>query len=134
MRVGPNTAFLLVIFGVLSMYAEFVRPGRLLPGLLGSVLAVVGAYFLWRNSPLASGVLLVTLAALFLIAETLWDAYFIPSILGTISLALGSAFLFPSERRIALTLAIPGSIVFGAVTTFLAFGAKRARRNKRSDL
>jgi membrane-bound serine protease (ClpP class) len=134
MRVGPNTAFLLLIFGVLSIYGEFLRPGRLVPGLLGSIMAITGAYWLWRNSPLAPGVLLIASAALLLTAEALWDAYFIPGILGTLTLLAGFWMLFPSERRIAPTLAIPVSIVFGSVTAFLAFEARKARQNKRSDL
>jgi membrane-bound serine protease (ClpP class) len=134
MRVGQNTAFLLLIFGVLSMYGEFLRPGRLVPGLLGSIMAITGAYWLWRNSPLAPGILVITLAVLSLIAEALWDGHFVPGILGTILLLAGFWMLFPSERRIAPTLAIPVSLVFGGTTTFLAFEAKRARRNKRSDL
>jgi membrane-bound serine protease (ClpP class) len=98
MRVGPNTAFLLLIFGVLSIYGEFLRPGRLVPGLLGSIMAITGAYWLWRNSPLVPGVLLIALAALLLTTEALWDAYFIPGILGTLTLLAGFWMLFPSER------------------------------------
>jgi membrane-bound serine protease (ClpP class) len=134
MKVGPNVAFLLLIFGVLSIYGEFLRPGRLVPGLLGSVMAITGAYWLWRNSPLVPGVLLIILADLLLTTEALWNARFIPGVLGTISLLAGFSLLFPSARRIAPSLAIPVSIVFGGVTTFLAFEAKRARQNKRSDL
>jgi membrane-bound serine protease (ClpP class) len=134
MRVGPNTAFLLLIIGVLAIYGEFLRPGRLLPGLFGSIMAITGSYWLWRNSPLSPGILLIVLAVLLLIAEALWDTRFIPSILGTICLAGGFSLLFPFERRIAPTLAIPVTIVFGAVTTFLAFEIKRARRNKRLDI
>ncbi|MGI8958751.1 MAG: hypothetical protein ACR2IV_03115 [Bryobacteraceae bacterium] len=106
----------------------------LVPGLLGSVMVIAGAYWLWRNSPLPSGVLLITLAVLLLIAEALWDAHFIPGILGTISLLAGFSSLFPSVRAIHPALAVPVSIIFGALTTFLAFEAKRARRNKRSDI
>lgn len=134
MRVGANAAFTILIVGVLLIYAEFLRPGRLLPGLAGSITAVTGAYWLWRNSPVLPGVLGLLAATLLLIAEALWDAHFIPGILGTLSLSCGFSLLFPPERRIAPSLAIPISMVFGAITTFLAFEAKRARQNKRSDL
>jgi membrane-bound serine protease (ClpP class) len=134
MRVGPNAAFLILIFGILSIYGEFMRPGRLLPGLLGSVMAITGAFWLWRNSPAILGVLLITFAVLLFIAEALWDTYFIAGILGTISLVPGFSLLFPPARRIAPSVAIPVSIVFGALTTLLAWEAKRARRNKRADL
>ena len=134
MRVGANAAFTILIVGVLLIYAEFLRPGRLLPGLAGSIMAVTGAYWLWRNLPVFPGVLGLLAAALLLIAEAFWGAHFIPGILGTLSLSCGFSLLFPPERRIAPSLAIPISMVFGAITTFLAFEAKRARQNKRSDL
>jgi membrane-bound serine protease (ClpP class) len=134
MRVGPNVAFLILIVGLLLVYVELLRPGRLVPGLLGSLMAVAGSYSLWRNSPLTPGMLLLILAAVLLISETLWGTHFIPGLLGTLSLAGGFFLLFPPERRIAPGLAIPISIVFGVISTFLAFDAKRARRNKRSDL
>jgi membrane-bound serine protease (ClpP class) len=134
MRVGSNAAFLILIFGILSVYGEFLRPGRLLPGLLGSVMAITGAFWLWRNSPAIPGVLLIIFAVLLFTAEGLWDTYFIAGILGTISLVAGFSLLFPPARRIAPSVAIPVSIVFGALTTLLAWEAKRARRNKRADL
>ena len=134
MRVGPNIAFIIFILGVLSIYGEFLRPGRVLPGLFGSVMAVTGSYWLWRNSPRTPGLLLLSVGVLFLIAEALWKTHVVAGILGTISLLAGFSLLFPPARRIAPSLTIPISIVFGAVTTFLAFEAKRARRNKRSDL
>jgi membrane-bound serine protease (ClpP class) len=132
--MGQNAAFLIVTCGVLLMFGEFLRPGRLLPGLLGSIMAVSGFYWLWRNSPMKPGILLLILAVLSFIAEAFWGSHFIAGILGTLSLAGGFFLLFPLGRRIAPGLAIPISIVFGAVTTFLAFEGKRARRNKRADL
>lgn len=132
--MGPNAAFLMLMFGVLLIYGEFLRPGRLLPGLLGSVMATTGAYWLCCNSPAVPGVLLVILGVLFLIAEALWDTHLIAGILGTISLLAGFSLLLPHAQRIAPSLDVPICIVFGAVTTFLAFEGKRARRNKRSDL
>jgi membrane-bound ClpP family serine protease len=134
MRVGPSTAFLVFAFGILLIYVECLRPGRALPGLLGSVMTMAGVYWLWRNSPTIPGTLLIIFAALLLIAEALWDMYFVPGILGTISLGAGFSLLFSPGGRITPSIAIPISIALGALTTFLAFEAKRARRNKRSDL
>jgi membrane-bound serine protease (ClpP class) len=134
MGLGPNAAFLVLVFGLLLIYGEFLRPGGLLPGLLGSVMAITAAYWLLSNSPTIPGLLLIMVAVLLLTAEALWDTHLILGILGTISLLAGFWLLFPGERRIAPGLAIPVSIVFGAITCFLAFEGKRARRNKRSDL
>jgi membrane-bound serine protease (ClpP class) len=134
MRVGPNAAFLLLIAGLLGVYCEFLRPGRLVPGLLGLVAGSTGVYWLFRNSPTRAGVFLIILALLLLMAETVWYAYCIPGILGTISLAAGFTLLFQPPRRIAPGLSVPVSIIFGAITMFLASQARRARLNKWSDL
>src|SRR5437868_12118268 len=111
MRVGPNVAFLLLIAGLLASYCEFLRPGRLVPGLLGLAIGSTGAYWLFRNSPTRAGVLLISLALLLLVAETVWEAYFIPGLVGTICLVAGFTLLFQPSRRIAPALCIPVSII-----------------------
>lgn len=134
MPLGPNTAFILTICGVLTIYCEFVWPGRVYPGVLGSIALITGAYFLWRNSPSPAGFLLIGLAAALFLVEAFWPTAFVAGIAGTVSLSFGFCRLFPGPNRIAAGLAIPVCIVFGAISVFLAYGAKRARRNKWSDL
>jgi membrane-bound serine protease (ClpP class) len=132
--VGPNTAFLLLSLGVLALFWEFLRPGLLFPGLLGATLTLTGGYWLWRNSPGRTGILLIGLAVFLLVAEALWNAYFIPGILGTVSLLVGFCLILQPGRRITPALSVPVCLLFGAVSIFLAFQGKQARRNKWSDL
>ena len=133
-EVGPNTAFVVLIFGLLSLYAEIVWPGRLIPGILGMAVLLTGAYFLFRGPLNAAGVALLVLAIGLLAAEALWGPYFLLGSLGAIALTAGFYLLLEPPRRIVPVLSVPVSLVFGALTVLLAAGAKRARRNKWSDL
>jgi membrane-bound ClpP family serine protease len=38
----PNTAILLIALGVLAIYVELCRPGRVVPGVFGGVILLVG--------------------------------------------------------------------------------------------
>jgi membrane-bound serine protease (ClpP class) len=130
--VGPNGAFLLLIFGLLSVYCELIWPGRILPGVVGAAVALTGAYFLFRGPVQITGLALLGIGVLLLVTEALAAPYFLLGTLGTMALTAGFALLFPGPRRIAPGLAVPVSVLFGALTTLLAALAKRARRNKRA--
>lgn len=132
--LAPSSAFVLAILGVLAIYCEFVWPGKVYPGVLGSIVLIIGAYFLWLNSPSRSGLLLIGLAVPLFLVETLWKTAFVAGIAGTALLSFGVCRLFIGPSRIGLGLAIPVCIVFGAISVFLAYGARRARQNKWSDV
>lgn len=132
--MGPNAAFLLLIFGLLAIYCELIWPGHVMPAVLGAAAALTGAYFLFRGPLQAAGLVLLSVGIVLLIGEALAGPYFLLGTLGTIALTAGFALLSPSPRRIAPALAIPVSAIFGAISTLLASIAKRARRNKWSGV
>lgn len=132
--MGSGYAFLLVLVGLLAIYSELVWPGRVLPGVVGCVSTIAGGYFLWQNSPTAVGVALIAAAIIFFLAEAFWKVDLIAGILGIVALSSGSCLLINGSRRIPPALALPGSIIFGGITAFLLSAAKRARRNKWSDM
>ena len=122
------------MFGILGIYSEFIWPGRVLPGLLGAAALVCGCYFLSRHSPSGAGLVLIGIATLLFVAESLYRTYFFTGAVATACLAVGACKLFNRAPGIEAGLAIPVSIVFGGVTVFLGSAAKRARRNKCSDI
>jgi membrane-bound serine protease (ClpP class) len=132
--LGPNTSFVIAIFGVFGIYGELVRPGRIVPGVLGATSLLAGSYFLWRNSPAVLGIALTGGAAVLFAIELFLPVGGSAGALGTAALAFGACKLFARPPWIVPVIGIPLSIVFGAVTTFLACTSKRARRNKWSDL
>ncbi len=132
--IGPNTAFVLIIFGVLAIYCEFLWPGRIYPVLVGSASVAVGAYFLLRLSPSARSLWLIGAAVVLYGIEALWRTYFIAGGLGTAALATGFSTMFRDPPWIVPGFAIPICCVFGAVTCFLCYAARRARNQKWSDI
>ena len=80
----PSQAFLFLIAGMLAVYGELIRPGRIFPGLLGLALTGLGAYFLWLNVPTGIGLTLLTLALALFAAEAIWRVHFAFGIFGTI--------------------------------------------------
>jgi membrane-bound serine protease (ClpP class) len=130
----PSHAFLLLILGFLAIYWEFVRPGTVVPGLLGCLLVAAAAYFLWRNAPAPGGLWLIAFAALSFVVEAFWSVPWVAGVLAAIAFTCGVCLLFPSPQRIHPALAIPVSILFSGITLLLTYATKRARRNKRSDI
>ncbi len=126
-------AFLLVLLGLLAIYSEFLWPGRILPGVAGCALTVVGCYFLWQNSPTVIGLGLIGMAVVSFIAEAFWRVDLVAGLLGIVALCCGSCLLIDGSRRIPPAFALPSSVVFGGITMFLLNAAKRARRSKWSD-
>lgn len=129
--MGPNAAFLVLIAGMLGIYHECIRPGRIFPGVAGAAIALAGAYFLFRPPLQLPGLIALIAGVVFLVSEALAGPYYILGALGTVALTAGFAFLLPSPRRLTPALAIPISMLFGALSTVLGSIAKRARRNKR---
>ena len=132
--MSPNAAFLLFISGLLALYCEFIRPGLIAPGVLGAAAALAGAWFLFRPPFYPGGLALVAAAAVLLLFEALAGPPFLLGVVATLALAVGFTLLLPPPRTLLPGVALPVSLVFGAVSMLLARAAKRARRNKTSDL
>ena len=128
--MGPNTAFCLVIFGLLGVYCEFIWPGRVLPGICGAAAAATGGYHLWRAVPSALGLELLALAAACFLLDAFIHTYLIAGTVATVALTFGFLRLIPGEHGIRPFWAIPWCLAFGAITMFLNWSARRARRNK----
>ncbi len=131
---SPTLAFILLIIGVLGIYREFLNPGRVIPGLLGLALTVISVYGLSQHGPTVVGLVLISVAIVLFVVEYLWALWFLPGIVATLFLIDGFRRLIAGSEGINVAFAAVGSIVLGAVTILLAYGARRARRNKWSDI
>lgn len=132
--IGPNTAFVLAIFGIFGIYCEFIWAARIYPVVLGSGALITGCYVLCLLSPSALSIALIAAATLLFFAEFFWDTHLVAGAVGTASLAAGACEMFHAPPRIVPGLAIPLCCVFGVVTSFLCYSSRRSRERKWSDI
>ena len=129
----PNLAVLLLIGGALLIYLEFNVPGTIVPGALGTLAVLLGAFGL-NLLPVRHAAIAFLLAALVMILlEAKFASHGILATAGIACLVFGLATLVDGpipEQRVHLSNAIAAGIGFGAISFFLAWIALRARRNK----
>ena len=129
----PNIALIVLALGVLGIYVEFVAPGLIFPGVIGSILALVGlaAFSVLPLNWL--GVMLVLLALVMFALEIKFVSHGILSAGAAAALVLGATMLVDSptpEMRIHLATALSVAAPLAIVTALLVTLAVRARRSK----
>jgi membrane-bound ClpP family serine protease len=110
---------LLVAAGAVGICWEFLRPGMIAPGVIGSTLLLLVVPADWRV------LVPVSLAIVFFALEAVFHAGGMLAVSGAVSTA-SAAMVLTGSARWSLAFAIP----FGILTTFLFSAAIRARRNK----
>jgi membrane-bound serine protease (ClpP class) len=129
----PNLAVLLIVAGGLLIYLEFNVPGTIVPGALGTLCVLLGAFGL-NLLPVRHAAVAFLLAALVLIVlEAKFTSHGILATAGVACLVFGLATLVDGpipEQRVHISTALAAGIGFGAISFFLAWIALRARRSK----
>jgi membrane-bound serine protease (ClpP class) len=130
----PNIALALMFIGALGIYAECIRPGRVLPGVAGGISLLLGLSAI-RFLPINwLGAVAIMLAFLFLILEVKFAAHGVLGVAGAAALVIGARVLVAggtAESHIHWSTAIGLGLPFSGVTLYLLTIAARARRNKR---
>jgi membrane-bound serine protease (ClpP class) len=131
--MDPNIAFLLLVIGALSIFAEFQHPGAVIPGVSGAI-SVLLALFALNLQPTRYASLVLLLAAFILFAlEAKYAAHGILGIGGIICMVFGGLFLVDGpipEMRVQLATALAVSIPIGVIAIFLTTIVLRARRSR----
>lgn len=99
----PNIAYILMMLGMIGLYFEFVHPGTIFPGTVGSISLILALYSLHTLSANITGILLILLAFLLFVLEIFIVSHGILAISGSISLILGSIMLFNQTPEINLS-------------------------------
>ena len=129
----PNIALVLLVIGALGIYVEFSSPGLIAPGVLGSILVLLGLSALSVLPINWLGAALMLLAFTLFVLEVKFASHGVLGVGGAVSLVLGAVMLIDSpapEMRIHWATAIGLALPFSAITVFLLSLAWRARQNK----
>lgn len=128
---NPNAAYLITIAGVAIGYLELLRPGMIVPGVSGAVLALLGVASLAGHPISPRAVALMVAGILLAVADARFRMRGVAAASGAILLTLGSRWLVAdSATAIRWSVAAGGSIPFLAATWWLLEKAFEARANK----
>lgn len=128
--VEPDVFFILLIVGVLGLYAEFTHPGMVAPGVIGGI-AMVLALFAMHVLPVNfAGLLLVILALVLFILEAKFTSHGVLAVGGIVSMLLGALLLIHSPMTgagVSLGTAFGVTLPFAVIVVFLMRLVLRAR-------
>jgi len=94
--VQPDVFFILLIIGVMGLYAEFTHPGMFAPGVIGAI-ALLLAFFAMHLLPVnLTGLLLIVLALALFALEAKFPSHGVLGVGGVISMVLGALMLIRS--------------------------------------
>jgi membrane-bound serine protease (ClpP class) len=94
---NPNVAFILMLIGVYGLIFEFLNPGSVAPGLIGTISLVVALYALNLLPINYAGAGLVLLGVVLMVAEAHIGAFGAIGIGGVAAFVIGAIMMFPSE-------------------------------------
>jgi len=128
----PNIAFVLLILGGLGIYVEFSSPGLIVPGVVGSILVLLGLSALSVLPINLAAVALLILAVALFILEAKFASHGILGAGGAVAMVLGAVMLVegPPEMRIRWSTAVAVTLPFAIITIFLVSLVIKARANK----
>jgi membrane-bound serine protease (ClpP class) len=129
----PNIALIMVIIGALLIYVEFSMPGWVAPGVIGSILLLLGLSAISVLPINWLGAALLILSFALFVLEAKLTSHGVLGAGGAVAMVLGAVMLVNSpfpEMRVHWSTAIALALPFSAITVLLLSLAIRARRNK----
>src|SRR6516165_3492430 len=116
----PNVAFILMLIGVYGLIFEFLNPGAVAPGLVGSISLLVALYALNLLPINYAGAALVLLGIGLMVAEAHIGSFGVIGVGGIIAFVIGAIMMFPSGAPgFTLSLSVVGAATVATAALFL---------------
>ena len=126
--ISPTGALGIFAAGLLLVYVELNRPGRVIPGAVGLLLVLLACARLGAAQPRFVGIVLVVTSAALLAVGLVRDTYAVVAVAAALALVLGFRQLVMPP--VGWMMCILCGVGLGGVTAALAWVARRARANK----
>jgi membrane-bound serine protease (ClpP class) len=120
--VQPDAFFILLIVGVLGLYAEFTHPGMVAPGVIGGISLVLALYAMHILPVAPAGIVLVLLALGLFVLEAKYTSHGVLAIGGIVSMFLGALMLVRSpltHAGVSIGIAASVTLPFALIVIFL---------------
>jgi membrane-bound serine protease (ClpP class) len=115
---NPTIAYLMILVGIYAIIFEFMNPGLVLPGVVGTICLLIALYALHLLPVNYAGLALIVLGIGFMAAEAFFPAYGSLGIGGLIAFVLGSIILIDSDLP---GFEIPYALIGGIAAASAAF-------------
>jgi membrane-bound serine protease (ClpP class) len=128
--VNPNTAFLLLLLGLIGIGFELFNPGAILPGALGGVSLILSLFGLAQLPITAAGLILIALAFALFAAEAFIVSHGALAVGGIAALVFGGLLLFDTDSdafEISVPIVILSAAILGGFFVFVVGKAVQAR-------
>jgi membrane-bound serine protease (ClpP class) len=128
--VNPTVAFLLLSVGLLGLAIELFSPGAIVPGTLGLISFLLGAYGTAQLPVTAAGILLLAVAVALFVIEAHVNSHGVLAVGGVVSLILSGLLLFNTNAGFGISapVVVGAGVVLGGFFAFVVQRAVRARR------
>ena len=131
--VNPTVAYLLLLVGIIGIAIELFSPGLVVPGAVGAVSFLLGAYGSAQLPVTFVGIALLALGVALIVAEAHVTAGFLGAA-GVIAIAASGLLLYDTDSE-ALEVSAPVVIVAGvAIGGFFAFAAQKVVQARREPV
>jgi membrane-bound serine protease (ClpP class) len=130
---NPSVALILMTIGIYGLIFEFMSPGAVAPGVIGTICLLLALYGLQLLPINYSGLALIFLGIAFMIAEAFLPTFGAIGIGGVVAFVIGALLLIDTEMPgfgIPLYLVASVGIVAGLLVVATANLALRTRRRK----
>jgi membrane-bound serine protease (ClpP class) len=124
--VNPTIAYLLLLLGLVGIAIEIFSPGLIVPGLVGAVSFLLGAFGSAQLPVTAAGIALLVVGLALIVAESQLPTHGLLGVVGVIALAVSGLLLFDTGSD-AFEVSAPVVIVVALlIGGGLAFAIKKA--------
>ena len=132
--VNPTIAYLLLLLGIVGIAIELFSPGAIIPGTVGLVSLLLGAYGSAQLTVDVAGVALLIIGVILIIVEAHTPTHGIVGAVGVVALAASGLLLFDTgseELEVSVPVVITVGVLLGG---FLAFATQRAMAARRGPV
>jgi len=117
---NPTVAYIMILVGIYALIFEFMNPGVILPGVIGTIALLLALYALHLLPVNYAGLALIVLGIAFMAAEAFLPAFGALGIGGLVAFVLGSVLLIDDETELP-GFDIPYTLIGGLAVASAGF-------------
>jgi membrane-bound serine protease (ClpP class) len=129
--VNPTVAYLLLLIGIVGIAIELFSPGLIVPGALGTISLLLGAFGSAQLPVTAAGIVLLVIGLGLIIAEVELPTHGVLGVAGVVALVFAGLLLFDTNSEafeVSVPVVITAGVLLGGFVAFAATKAVEARR------